>query len=69
MKKQTLRRLAGIGVACSPVIGGVILSVVLVKRRNARKRRSDAAQGLGADTGNEVSCACSTHSIEPAWCN
>ena len=53
-KKPDLKWLAGIAAATSPVIGGAILAVVLLKRRRARRCGQDATKGPENDGGNEV---------------
>ena len=53
-KKPDLKWLVGIAAASSPVIGGAILAVVLIKRRHARRCGQDATKGPESDGGNEV---------------
>ena len=53
-KKPDLKWLAGIAAASSPFIGGALLAVVLIKRRQARRHRRDATKGLDNDGENEV---------------
>lgn len=60
-RKQGLKWLAGIGVASSPIVGCIVLTVVLLKRRKARRSRADEAANLERDSGIEV-CPSS------AWC-
>ena len=53
-KKPDLKWLVGITAVNSPVIGGALLAVVLIKRRQARRCRQDATKGPENDGGNEV---------------
>ena len=54
-KKPDLKWVAGIAAASSPVIGGAILAVVLITRREARRHRRDATKGPENVGGSEVS--------------
>ena len=52
--KQRLKWLAGVGLAASPYVGGVIVTAVLLKRVRAGRRRAQQPGYSGSDIGNEV---------------
>ena len=53
-RKQGLKWLAGVGLAASPYVGGVIVTAILLKRRRARRCKAQEAGFSGRAGDNEV---------------